>query len=116
MNPAVIRAAAMNQLSVLCRTKKISQDIFQILSNALESIVNEPGFIYVAPGTAGTIPNGFYSYSIANIGNDDALVGGQTLPAGLSLTWTAAGERDTLNGLAYDSQLTTLLITTQLVP
>lgn len=80
----------------------------------LESQVRTPGYNYIGPGNNGTIAPGFRSYSIHNIGSTDALVNGNILPAGLEVEFSAGALEDVLAGISYDSQLSTLVITTVL--
>ena len=66
----------------------------------------------VAPGVTSTIAAGFRAYSITNAGVTDALVNGVVLPSGITLEFEAGGIDDTLGSISYNSQLTTLAITT----
>ena len=63
---------------------------------------------------AGTIPEGLWEYSIANVGGADGTVDGVTLPDGATLTFRAYYEHGArrLSGLTYDASGTTFLITT----
>jgi len=58
----------------------------------------------------GSTPNGVYSFSIANVGAAVGTVGGQNLPAGATVNFSAE-LNNTLNGIAYDATGTTFLIT-----
>jgi len=61
---------------------------------------------------AGIAGEGAYSISIANVGNSAGLVGGQPLPAGVTLNFDAGALNNTLSGVSYDATGTTFLITT----
>jgi len=84
----------------------------------LQAILN--AFTGVTPGavrtphilnanTTGTVPP-CYSFSIANVGAAIGTVGGQNLPAGATVNFSAE-LNNTLNGIAYNATGTTFLIT-----
>jgi hypothetical protein len=68
--------------------------------------------IIVPPSTIGAIAPGYSSYSISNIGLTDALVDGLIFPSGHIETYDAGAINNTVTGFTYNSQLTTLIITT----
>lgn len=85
----------------------------------LQAIVN--AFTGVTPGALrtpnilsdfgpGAVPNGVYSFSIANVGSAVGTVGGQLLSAGATVNFNAE-LNNTLNGITYDATGTTFLIT-----
>jgi hypothetical protein len=68
--------------------------------------------IIVPPSTIGAIAPGYSSYSISNIGLTDALVDGLVFPSGHVETYDGGAINNTVTGFTYNSQLTTLIITT----
>lgn len=103
------------QHNVLKGLQKLVDDdntaIFQAIATLLASTIRTPGRIEVPPGTVGSIAAGFVSYTISNIGNTDALVDGVIFPSGWVEEYIPP-VKDVLAAMSYDSQATTLLITT----
>jgi len=58
----------------------------------------------------GSIPNGTYGFSIANVGAAAGTVDGNTLPAGVTVNFDP-GVNNTIAGLPYDATGTAFLIT-----
>ena len=58
----------------------------------------------------GSIPDNTYSFSIANVGASAGLVGGVSIPAGVTINYNAE-LNNTLTGIAYNATGTTFLIT-----
>lgn len=82
--------------------------IYQILSSTLV----KPGRTTHGPGTVGTIPPGFYSYTITNVGKTNALLAGEPLYPGISETYDAGSLDNIMDGISYDTQSTTIQIIT----
>ncbi len=82
------------------------------LVNLLSPTTRAANYIFVPSNTVSTIPAGHRAYSITNSGLSDALVDGVVLPSGLTLEFDAGGINDVLGAISYDSQLSTLSITT----
>lgn len=59
--------------------------------------------------TSGTIAAGAASVTIANKGTTDAIVDGEIVPAGVTLSWSVS-HPDTLGAISYDPQSSELLI------
>jgi len=66
--------------------------------------------IVSATGIAGSVPDGTYGFSIANVGAVAGLVGGLPLPAGVTINFDP-GVNNTIVGISYDTTGTTFLIT-----
>lgn len=64
----------------------------------------------ISTSTSGNTTTGIYSLSIANVGAAAGTVGGQSLPAGVTLNFDAGVLNNTLGALAYDATGTTFLI------
>ena len=60
---------------------------------------------------SGTVGVDAYSLSIANVGTTAGLVGGVSLPAGVTLNFDAGVLNNALTGVTYDATGTTFLIT-----
>jgi hypothetical protein len=58
----------------------------------------------------GTVSNGTYGFSIANVGAAAGTVAGQSLPAGVTINFDP-GVNNLINGLPYDPTGTAFLIT-----
>jgi hypothetical protein len=67
-----------------------------------------PKIIYET--TPGSIPDGTYGFSIANVGAAAGTVDGYTLPAGVTINFDP-GVNNTIASLPYDATGTTFLIT-----
>lgn len=84
------------------------QCVCDAVTNTLTPAVRTPNILSdIGPGST---PNGVYSFSIANVGAAVGTVGGQNLPAGATVNFSAE-LNNTLNGIAYDATGTTFLIT-----
>jgi len=59
---------------------------------------------------SGSIPNGTYGFSIANVGAAAGTVNGFPLPAGVTINFDP-GVNNTITGISYDATGTTFLIT-----
>ena len=102
-------------LSKVCKIDENSNELESVLKNVmtvLGATVRDPGYTVVPPTGTGTIAAGFRSFSIANIGAEEALVDGSVLAAGVSLSFDAGALSDTLGAMTYEAQLSTLAITT----
>jgi hypothetical protein len=58
----------------------------------------------------GSVPNGTYGFSIANVGTAAGTVDGQSLPAGVTVNFDP-GVNNIISGLPYDATGTDFLIT-----
>lgn len=76
----------------------------------LTAVVRTPG-IKTVSNVSGSIPIGVYSFSIANIGIADGLVDGQTIPAGITVSFDGGALNNTLSSLSYDATGTTFIVT-----
>lgn len=85
--------------------------LLQALKNLLSGTILQETYDYIGPGNTGTIGAGLKAYSIQNTGSTDALIDGKILPPG-SLITNSGEKGDVFTGLSYDTQLTTLMITT----
>lgn len=61
--------------------------------------------------TAGSIPAGVYSFSVANVGSANGTLLGQTIPAGATVNFDAGAMSNTFLGASYNATGTTFLIT-----
>lgn len=75
----------------------------------LQSAERTPGVLSTT--TSGMTPVGAYSISIANVGNSDATVNGQTIPAGTTLNFDGGVLNNTVSPLVYNANSSTLIIT-----
>jgi hypothetical protein len=112
----------MSQQNIISRIAENKRYLLKLLDaictqnsgSALESTYTPT---YSVQTTSGSVPDGLQTYTIRNIGDTDALVGGQILPAGVSLTFSAyldptTNEYKRPDGVAYDPQLSSLGIST----
>ena len=76
----------------------------------LTAVVRTPN-IKTVSNVSGLGPVGAYSFSIANVGTADGLVDGQTIPAGITVSFDGGALNNTLNSLNYDATGTTFIIT-----
>jgi hypothetical protein len=84
------------------------QGIQGIIDTLNKGELRTPVIIYET--LPGSIPDGTYGFSIANIGGATGLVNGQTLDAGVTINFDP-GVNNTLAGLPYDTLGTKFLIT-----
>lgn len=61
---------------------------------------------------SGSTPAGVYSFSIANVGSAAGTVGGQSIPAGVTLNFDGGALNNTLGSIAYNAGGTTTFIIT----
>jgi hypothetical protein len=66
--------------------------------------------VVVYETTPGSIPDDTYGFSIANVGPAAGTVGGQSLPAGVTINFDP-GVNNIIKGITYDATGTTFLIT-----
>ena len=59
---------------------------------------------------SGSLSNGTYGFSIANVGAAAGTVNGQSLPVGVTINFDP-GVNNTITGISYDATGTTFLIT-----
>ena len=52
--------------------------------------------------TAGLIPAGTIGGSIMNVGEEDGIFDGITIPPGVTISWGGVGMRDTYDEMPYD--------------
>ena len=84
-------------------------DLLTLIEGDLRSVERRPGVI--STSTTGSTTQGWYSFSIANVGSAAGIVGGQSIPAGTTLNFDAGVLNNTLASLAYDATGTTFIIT-----
>lgn len=61
---------------------------------------------------SGSTPAGVYSFSIANVGSAAGTVGGQSIPAGVTINFDGGALNNTLGSIAYNAGGTTTFIIT----
>lgn len=90
-------------------------------TDGLESLVNELNLLLEssedtvliqshAAGVTGTIPAGYNSITIANLGDTDILINGVATPSGLAPSITAKSLQNTLPAVTYDTQASSIYI------
>lgn len=82
----------------------------------LAQIVTNTTAVSRTPGIASLTGAGFttagvYSFSIANVGDLDGLVGGVIIPAGLTINFDGGALNNTLDSISFDATGTTFIIT-----
>lgn len=82
--------------------------------DSFDQVVRVAGVTNVPTATSGSVAAGFRFVNFFNDGNSDILVAGGVVGSGLSVPFPAGGENDVLNEITYDSQGSTILITTVL--
>lgn len=114
-NSRILRAKVSSTEDLLkainLKLKNLNEVSIQQIVNILEGKTLTEGYNLLGPGSAGTVGAGFKSYSVTNIGDTDALLDGKIFPAGFEAEF-GGDKEDVLSGLSYDTQLTTLIITT----
>jgi hypothetical protein len=99
-------------IQAILDTQEGDDTILTQIKNILEGTALIDGYNYVGPENTGDTA-GFEAYSIQNVGMTNALIDGQTFPPGSIIEYS--GEKgDTHSGKTYDTQDTTLIITTVL--
>lgn len=104
-------------IAKVCKIGKDGRDAEAILTNIetiLSSTVRDPGRTIINPGNVGSVAAGFRSFTVTNLGSTNALLDGSDFYPGQSNTFDAGALADTLGGMSYDSQATTLEIITVL--
>jgi len=86
-------------------------DTLKLIANILSSKLKRPGRTTLGPGNVGTIPAGYLSYTITNVGSSNALLDGEPLYPGMSETYDP-GLANILDEITYDTQLTTIQVIT----
>jgi len=88
------------------------KEIVQFLNQIAKNVEPQQRNVKITSTSAdGSTADGAYSISIANVGDAPGLVGGQPLPAGVTLNFDAGALNNTLTGVIYDATGTTFLIT-----
>ena len=80
----------------------------QLVSNTT-SALRTPGIATLTG--SGLTTSGVYSFSIANIGTASGLVGGESIPAGMTISFDGGALNNTLGSISYDATGTTFIIT-----
>jgi hypothetical protein len=80
----------------------------QLVSNTTSSL-RTPGIATLTG--SGLTTSGVYSFSIANIGTASGLVGGESIPAGMTISFDGGALNNTLGSISYDATGTTFIIT-----
>ena len=107
---SIINSDGLNanwQLNVLRGLQGIN-DLLSNLPACCPPELRTPVIIYET--LPGSIPDGTYGFSIANVGATAGTVNGQILDAGISISFDP-GVNNTLVGLPYDPSGTRFLIT-----
>jgi hypothetical protein len=86
----------------------VDSNAAQLVTNTT-SALRTPG-IATLTGAGLTTP-GVYSFSIANIGSASGLVGGESIPAGMTVSFDGGALNNTLGSISYDATGTTFIIT-----
>ena len=84
-------------------------------TNTSQLVTNTTSFLRT-PGIASLTGAGFttagvYSFSIANVGDLNGLVGGVIIPAGLTINFDGGALNNTLDSISFDATGTTFIIT-----
>ena len=80
----------------------------QLVSNTT-SALRTPGIATLTG--SGLTTSGVYSFSIANVGLASGLVGGESIPAGMTISFDGGALNNTLGSISYDATGTTFIIT-----
>ena len=94
--------------------KSIERELCKIkesVSNIPVPTQRTPNRDIIPAGTTGTIPAGYRSFTVTNIGVTDVLLDGVALASGRSNTFNAGGD-DTLANMTYNTQLSSIEILT----
>jgi len=86
----------------------IDSNAAQLVTNTT-SVTRTPGIATLTG--AGLTTAGVYSFSIANIGSASGLVGGESIPAGMTVSFDGGALNNTLGSISYDATGTTFIIT-----
>ena len=80
----------------------------QLVTNTT-SVTRTPGIATLTG--AGLTTAGVYSFSIANIGSASGLVGGESIPAGMTVSFDGGALNNTLGSISFNATGTTFIIT-----
>ena len=86
----------------------IASDVSDININTTPAL-RTPGIATLTG--SGLTTSGVYSFSIANVGLADGLVGGETISAGMTISFDGGALNNTLDSISYDATGTTFIIT-----
>jgi hypothetical protein len=86
----------------------VDSNAAQLVTNTT-SILRTPGIASLTG--AGLTTAGVYSFSIANVGSANGLVGGESIPAGMTISFDGGALNNTLGSISYDATGTTFIIT-----
>ena len=86
----------------------IDSNAAQLVTNTT-SVTRTPGIATLTG--AGLTTAGVYSFSIANIGSASGLVGGESIPAGMTVSFDGGALNNTLGSISYNATGTTFIIT-----
>jgi hypothetical protein len=86
----------------------VDSNAAQLVTNTT-SVTRTPGIATLTG--AGLTTAGVYSFSIANIGSASGLVGGESIPAGMTVSFDGGSLNNTLGSISYDATGTTFIIT-----
>lgn len=92
------------------RVLGLLQHIFTVLS--LAPAPTQLTHTIASTSGGGTIPAGTKSVSFVNVGSAAGTIEGVTIPVGITVTWDAGDDGDTLKLINYSAAGTTFLITT----
>jgi hypothetical protein len=110
------RAEVTGQNELLVKVNSSSIDSGLAQESTLKNIEGYSTPVLRTPGIAtltgsGLTTSGVYSFSIANIGTASGLVGGETIPAGVTISFDGGSLNNTLDSISYDATGTTFIIT-----
>ena len=101
-----------NLINILCKTSQNIGDVETLLETLVTPVQFPTSRTVIPATTTGTISDGFKSFTVSNIGITDALLDGSIFPSGWSETYSGDAKNETVAGMSYDSQATTLIINT----
>lgn len=90
-----------------CSQETVLKNILAILTASIQ----ETGVTNIVSGVSGSISPGMKSVSIHNTGDTDILIQGEIVPPGEIVEFSAT-MNNVLDEITYNSQLSTILITT----
>ena len=103
-----ITACDTTNLATETTLLSVDSNAAQLVTNTT-SILRTPGIATLTG--AGLTTAGVYSFSIANIGSANGLVGGESIPAGMTISFDGGALNNTLDSISYDATGTTFIIT-----
>ena len=96
------------KLCCIADSAQLNTNLLTSIDLKLSPVQRRPGII-AALGPGATV-DGWYSFSIANVGSADGVVGGVSIPAGTTLNFDAGVLNNTLSSITYDATGTKFII------